>query len=230
MSKEIDRWTTNIAFRSESGAKHPPSYPNEMLVRICSSMEYSELTNSLFEKKVKVCEIGCFSGNNLRFLIEKGFDVFGVEINDDMINLGIDNLKRLGYDIPKIKKGNNLNIPFDDSEFDLFVSINVLHYCYGKDLKKSLEEYKRVTKKNGLVIIETAAPKHDAYKAAKRNNELDWTWNYGDFRDGQHFGFFDSKKHFEDILLNEFSEVEIATRHDLTEKSELEWFIGICKV
>ena len=64
-------WTKNNAFNKAKGSSFPPSYPNEMLVKFFSSKSYSNLTSPLFKDKIKVCELGCFSGNNLRFFIDK---------------------------------------------------------------------------------------------------------------------------------------------------------------
>ena len=58
-----------------------------MLVKFFSSKKYSNLTGSLFIEKIKVCELGRFSGNNLRFLIDKKYTIYGVEINSQMIEL-----------------------------------------------------------------------------------------------------------------------------------------------
>jgi SAM-dependent methyltransferase len=137
----------------------------------------------------------------------------------------------LGYPIEKVdlREGDNLNIPFENDCFDLFVSINAIHYNFGKDFERGIAEYRRVVKEGGVVIIETSAKKHDCVRAANRVNELDYIWNAGDFRDGQHFGFVDNEKQFEDILKKYFSEVEIHHRHEITPKSHLEWYIGVCR-
>jgi ubiquinone/menaquinone biosynthesis C-methylase UbiE len=232
MNNEKNRWTSDVVFEKNKGVKFPPSFPNEMLVKLCSSKSYSDLTSSLFKKSIKVCELGSFSGNNTRFFLEKGYDVHCVEINNDMINLGRDNLKRLGYPISNIffNQGDNLNIPYDENTFDLFVSINTIHYNYGLDIERAFFEYSRVVKKGGVVVIETPAQKHSAYKAANRVGMLDYIWAAGDFRDGQHFGFFESKEHFESLLKKYFSKVEIHYRYEKTQKTELEWNIAVCKV
>ena len=232
INKKINKWTYDITFRKNLGAQFPPSYPNEMLVKVCSSKAYSDQTENLFNDNVKVCELGSFSGNNARFFIDKGYEVHCVDINDDMLNLGRDNLTRLGYPISKIsfKKGDNLNIPYNDNTFDLFACIGTLHYSYGSDVEKALNEYSRVVKKDGVVIIETTAKKHSAYKTAKKVDTLDYIWGFGDFRDGQHFGFFDSEEHFRTVLKKFFSKVEIHYRYEKTEKTEQAWNIAICKV
>tara|TARA_B100000795_G_scaffold73992_2_gene52450 strand:+ start:1107 stop:1808 length:702 start_codon:yes stop_codon:yes gene_type:complete len=231
-SNEKNKWTSGNAFRRNEGTQFPPSYPNETVVKICSSKAYSDLTDTLFNNNIKVCELGSFSGNNSRFFIEKGYEVHCVEINNDMLNLGRDNLTRLGYPIHNVsfKQGDNLNIPYKDNTFDLFVSINTLHYNFGQDVEKAIKEYSRVIKKNGIAIIETVANKHIAYKSAKKKSTLDYIWGLGDFRDGEHFGFFDNKKDLKKMLKNSFSSVEIHSRLEKNQKTVLNWNIAICKV
>lgn len=232
MNNEKNRWTINNMFKKHVGVSFPPSYPNEMLVKLCSSKSYSNLTDNLFKNNIKVCGIGSFSGNNLRFFIEKGYKVHAVEINNDMLNSGKDNLIRLGYSISDISftEGDNLNIPHNDSIFDLFVSINTIHYNFGEDTEKVLSEYCRVVKKGGVIVIETPAENHEVFKAARRIGSLDYIWKYGDFRDDQNFGFFDNKEHFYEVLKKYFTNIEMHYRHEKTQKTEFEWHIAVCKV
>ena len=133
-------WKANNSFNKSLGAKFPPSYPNEMLVKICSSKKYSRLTNNLFSnKKLKVCEIGCLSGNNIRFFLDKKWKTYGVEINKDLTNLAKKNLKRFKLKANQLKIGNNENLPFKSNYFDLLVSINTIHYSSGKKLMMQLK-------------------------------------------------------------------------------------------
>jgi hypothetical protein len=64
----------------------------------------------------------------------------------------------------------------------------------------------------GIAIIETAGNKHFAVKGSKRNGKNDWQWQFGDFRKGQTFGFFDNKSSFKSKLLKYFTKVEIFER------------------
>ena len=101
------KWNLKNSFDRSMGAKHPPSYPNEMVVKLCSSKKYSDLTKNIFlKKKINVCEIGCLSGNNLRFFLDKKWNTHGVEINQKLIKLTINNLKRT----LKFKEFNSSNI------------------------------------------------------------------------------------------------------------------------
>ena len=166
----------------------------------------------------------------MRFFIESGFDIRGVEINKEMIQLGKENLTRLGYEVPETREGNNLSIPYDDNFFDMFVCINTIHYVFGLDIYKALEEYKRVVKDGGVVVVETPAEKHFAKESATRCDEFSWKWEAEGFRKGQTFGFFDSKDHFRQTLKKHFSEVEIHRRTEETELTSLDFYIGVCKV
>lgn len=145
------KYTNKNSFNRKFGTGFPPSYPNEMLVKFLSSSAYSGLDkNTLNKKEIKILEIGCSSGNNLRFFLEKKYKTYGLEINKQMVDLGKINLKRLGYRPPPIYIGDNLNIPFKDNFFDCLVSINTIHYNSGKDLFLALSEFVRVLKKNWL--------------------------------------------------------------------------------
>ena len=74
-------------------SKNPPSYPNEMMVKIFSSKHYSNIKIKSSSKN-KILEVGSFSGNNLRYFIENNYKTYGMEINQQLVNLGIENLKR----------------------------------------------------------------------------------------------------------------------------------------
>ena len=224
----MNEWNQNIILRKNMGSTMPPSYPNEMLVKLISSKKYSNLTLHLFNKKLIVCELGCFSGNNLRFFLDRNDDIHGVELNNEMIDLCKKNLTRMGYKIPELKIGNNLNIPHEDNYFDLFYTINTLHYSYGDDILKSLKEYSRILKKGGCAVIETVSPNHYPVKNSLNLGNLKRKWNFGGFRNNQLMGIFDNEKHFKLTLEKVFKKVEVHKRIEITQNTKSEWFIGVC--
>jgi SAM-dependent methyltransferase len=224
----MNEWSKEIVIRKNMGTKLPPSYPNEMLVKLMSSKKYSNITHKLFDQKLMVCELGCFSGNNLRFFLDKNDHVHGVELNTEMINLCKENLVRMGYEVPDLKIGSNLNIPYENDYFDLFYTINTLHYSYGEDTLKAIEEYARVVKEGGCVVIETVTPEHYPVKDSIRHEVLKREWNFGGFRDGSFLGVFDNNQHFKETLQLYFDKVEVHSRSEITENTKSEWFIGVC--
>ncbi len=227
---KLVKYTLKNAYNKKYHTKSPPSYPNEMMVKILSSSYYSSLVSKNFlQKKIRVLEVGSSSGNNLRFFLDKKYKTHGIEINSDMINFGKNNLKRLGYKLPDIKKGHNLSIPYPDNYFDCLVSINTLHYDSGTNVDKALKEYKRVLKKKAILYIETSGPKHFSRKMSVKLSPLEWRWKSKDFRNNFIFGFFSSKKQFKQSLEKNFSAVEVFERSEYS-KRDLHFYVGLCKV
>tara|TARA_B100001057_G_scaffold467512_2_gene525732 strand:- start:118 stop:813 length:696 start_codon:yes stop_codon:yes gene_type:complete len=229
---KLVKYSRNNAFNKNYNTKSPPSYPNEMMVKLLSSNIYSNLIKKFYflkNRKKKILEVGSSSGNNLRFFIDKKLDCFGIEINKDMVNLGKDNLKRLGYKIPEIKIGHNTKIPYPDNFFDCLISINTIHYSSGKDIDLALKEYKRVLKKGSIVYIETSGPKHFNRDSSLKISSLKWKSKLKDFRKNFIFGFFSSKKHFKETLKKNFSKVEIFERSEYS-NLDLHFYIGVCVV
>ena len=153
-----------------------------------------------------------------------------VEINKDLTNLAKKNLKRFKLKANQLKIGNNENLPFKNNYFDLLVSINTIHYSSGKKIDDAIKEYSRVLKKNGLVIIETPSPKHDAVMNSKKKKKDNlWIWKWGGFRDNQVVGFFDNKIKLKKKLKKFFSKVQINERSEVYDDIKLYWYFAVCK-
>jgi SAM-dependent methyltransferase len=206
-------------------SKYPPSYPNEMMVKIFSSNYYSKINIKPFHRN-RILEIGSFSGNNLRYFIENGFQSYGVEINQQLVDLGVKNLKRLKIKPPLIKIGTNTQIPFKKNFFDTLVSVNTIHYNSGNDIHRALCEYRRVLKKDGVLYLETAGKKH--FARGKRVGILSYKTKLKDFRKNHIFGYFDNKLHLKKILKSYFDNVEIFEKFEKTNVN-LHFYIAVCK-
>lgn len=218
--KKLKKWTKNtkdVFFKKKMGTSYPPSYPNEMLVKFSSSKYYSNLNSIFFEKKkLDICEVGFFAGNNLRFFYDIGHNIHGVDVTKSIINVCKKNLLRLGYNAKnfKLKVGHNFLIPFK-KKFDLIYSINTLHYCVEKDVERAIKYQKNKLTKRGILVVETVAPGHEVFGYSKKIKKLKYIFkNNEDFRNRQHFGFFDNKKHAYKVFNKFFKKVEIFTRRE----------------
>ena len=221
-------WNLVNSFDRNAGSVFPPSWPNEMLVKVMSSLNYSDIVAD--RKNIsKVLEVGIFSGNNSRFLIENNYQLKGSEINDEMIELCTSNLNRLNYKTPEVRVGNNTSLDFDSNEFDMLISINTIHYSPMDESAKAIEEFSRVIRTGGWAIIETPASRHFAVEQSFRHGELNWEWKAGGFRQGERFGFFDSKDHFKNALSGEFSKVNICHRTVEYGNVTLDFWMAICR-
>jgi len=139
------------------GFKYNPKYWTQVVKDI---YEYYSLKSG-----DKILDIGCGKGFMLfDFLkLNSKLDVYGIDISEYAIENSIEDLRG------KLKVGNALSLPYMDNYFDLVISINTLHNLEGKDIIKSFEELKRVTKKNSYIIL-------DAYSNEKEKEELK-NWN-----------------------------------------------------
>jgi SAM-dependent methyltransferase len=219
-------------YNKKFGVTNPPSYPNEMLVKICSSKKYSNLTNNIFSKKLKICEIGCLTGNNLRFFLDKNHEVHGVEINKYLIKLCKENIKKFKLkNKPKIHLGNNLNIPINDCSLDLLIAINTIHYSFGDESNLALENYSRVLKRKGIAIIETPAPNHILFKKSDKIKDLKYRFKLpsNDHRNGIYVGLFNDAKHFKKKLKKYFKKVEINRRTENYKNLTLDFYVAVCQ-
>ena len=99
-----------------------------------------------YDKNAKILEIGCASGSLLKLLEIKGFkNIYGIDISEEAIKL----CKKKG--IRNCYVMDAVNMKFKDEEFDLIIAADVLEHI--KDHSIALNEWKRVLKKNGKMIV-----------------------------------------------------------------------------
>ena len=94
--------------------------------------------------KEKIIDIGCGHGSVSYELIKKGFEVYGLEINDE----ALENLKSKGFKI--IKKDITQPLEIND-RFDVVLLLDVLEHVF--DPFGLLAEAKKITSKDGYIII-----------------------------------------------------------------------------
>lgn len=107
---------------------------------------------------LKILEVGCGYGRNLEALSGiKGSDFFGCDISAEDLAAAEKRAKELWRPNIRLSLQPDKNkLPYADSEFDLVVLWQVLEHVPTQAEKKSLlSEVSRVTKNNGLVLIET---------------------------------------------------------------------------
>ncbi len=92
----------------------------------------------------KILDIGCGTG-----LLLKKLQNFGKTQGMDCAQPALDYCKKRGLE--NVKKGDILDIPFDDNQFDIVLALDVLEHV--KNDSKALKEINRVLKKNGIALI-----------------------------------------------------------------------------
>lgn len=112
-----------------------------------------------------VLDVGCGKGFMIRDLAEliPGITLKGIDISEYAIENAIEVMK------PYIQVANAKELPFDDSSFDVVISINTVHNLEEDECGKALQEIERVSRGKSFITV-------DAY----RNNEekeLMYSWN-----------------------------------------------------
>jgi len=97
----------------------------------------------------KVLEVGCAKGFLLNDLLNNipELVVRGIDISDYAVKNSMESVRNL------VSVGDAKDLPFEDNEFDLVLSINTLSELEEWDCRKALKEIQRVTKKDSFVTL-----------------------------------------------------------------------------
>ena len=181
------------------------------------------------ESDWRVLDVGCGFANNLVPFADLGCECHGVDLHPQIAQRAKAVMDERGYDA-QFDVGTNRSLPFADAHFDLLLSINTLHY-EGSDqnIGLALKEFRRVLKPGGGAYISTVGPQHEiCRRAAVLGNHRYRVQNY-DFRDGQQFFFFDSKRYLQHYCEREFDNVETAQVTENLFKLPLDFLIALCR-
>lgn len=102
----------------------------------------------LLSPKAKILDVGCGPGQFTKHMLEKGFDVTGVDYSEEMLNQA----RKMVPD-GKFKFMDMRHLEFDDASFDgLLVSYSLIHIP-SSEIPETLKGFKRVLKSGGYMEI-----------------------------------------------------------------------------
>jgi ubiquinone/menaquinone biosynthesis C-methylase UbiE len=106
------------------------------------------LQSQKIPKNARILEVGCGSGRFLEFLEWNGYTkLYGIDTSSNMISITSQKTNNV-----RLQVGNAYKIPFETGKFDFVFSVHVLMHI--DNPKKMLNEMKRVTKKDGYLMID----------------------------------------------------------------------------
>ena len=128
-------------------------YPSEEIISFMMR-NYGELKN---KSSIKVLDMGCGWGNNLKFLKDQGFSGTGIDIS----KTAIQNCISLGYDAKVCDFGK---LTFHNNSFDVVFDRQAIQHNSIKNIKKTIQEVERVLKKDGsFYSIMVSEANYDIY-------------------------------------------------------------------
>lgn len=107
--------------------------------------------------QIKMLEIGCGRAEFLRYALEKGVNIVGIDRN---LFQGLE-------DLPITKSDIAVQIPFDDKAFDLLYSCGVFDRIHGTNQDRAFQEIQRVMKAGALFAIQDSNQPN--FEIAKRH-------------------------------------------------------------
>jgi ubiquinone/menaquinone biosynthesis C-methylase UbiE len=134
-------------------------YPSKKIFSKKDLLKNSKWVSSLtgfssdsFPAGSRVLEAGCGTGEfSCGFGLSESVFVTGVDLSGVSLEIAQRNAKRFGLKNVSFMKGDVLNLPFKDGEFDFVFSLGCIHHT--QNPRGAFAELCRVVKRNGFVVV-----------------------------------------------------------------------------
>jgi len=130
-------------------------YPSEGCVKFSSRYLKRRVGIDVYDAKRstgRILDAGCGIGRHVMFFAEQGFDVCGVDISKDGLEIANAWLAKKGLKAD-LRVGDIGKLPFDDGYFDVAISYGVLDHVPFSEAKSAINEIKRVLTPDGYLYI-----------------------------------------------------------------------------
>ncbi len=103
----------------------------------------------------KIIDLGCGTAlQEAQFVMSEGFEYFGVDISEKMLDMGRENLmSKLGMTGKNLHRMDMRQLEFADETFDGFISVTSFMHLPRNTLSVALKEASRVLKNGGRGLI-----------------------------------------------------------------------------
>ncbi len=158
----------------------------------------------LLNAKTQILDLGCGTGNDTLYLMEKGFDVMACDYSQvalDILKNNIPNVKTKNVDVTK-------KLPFPDNSFNVVVADLVLHFFNDKTTPRIMKEIRRILSESGVLLARVNSLADTNYEGGKGKQIEDNFY----FVDGHYKMFFsmeDVQKYFSIIGQPEAKQAEM---------------------
>jgi cyclopropane fatty-acyl-phospholipid synthase-like methyltransferase len=117
------------------------------------SISYLRRLTKYLKPGAKILDLGCGAGLPVdKFLIDKGFDVIGVDISEEQIRLAKENVPLGKFEVKDIKK-----LKFKEYEVDVVVSFYTIFHIKRKRHKLLFKKIASFLPKGGMLLVSMGA-------------------------------------------------------------------------
>jgi ubiquinone/menaquinone biosynthesis C-methylase UbiE len=152
---------------------HSQRYPWDAVV----SFVFRNYPKYKSRQEVKILEVGCGSGGNLWFAAREGFSVSGIDASPSAIAYAQNRFTEDDL-IGDFQIGSFIELPFEDSFFDLVIDRAAITCCGFSVAKQAISEIRRVLQIEGKFFFNPYSDRHSSYVSGingKDNLTLDIT-------------------------------------------------------
>jgi SAM-dependent methyltransferase len=97
---------------------------------------------------LRILDVGCGRGDTVFWLLERGWDAWGIDVNSRYLDIGRDYLERTGRDPGRLRLLDGGSYPLSSNWFDVVISDQVLEHV--ADLDHLASEVGRVSRDTAL--------------------------------------------------------------------------------
>jgi len=140
-------------------------YPNEGVVRFAARYLKRRAGIDVWDVKRKVGRIldaGCGNGRHVVFFSQQGFDVYGIDISQEAVEIAKAWLDKEGLKA-HLQVRNMERLPFENEYFDVVISCEVLDHIPFLKAKKVLQEIVRASAKGAYIYITLRSTEDSEY-------------------------------------------------------------------
>jgi ubiquinone/menaquinone biosynthesis C-methylase UbiE len=150
-----------------------------------TAKEYDKNTNNFIQENYKkkflskiksgglILDIGCGAGRDAKYFTEKGYEVIGIDMSSELLNIA-----KLNAPKAKFKLMNMKNIEFDSNTFDgIWANASLVHLPQ-EYLVKVLSSIYKILKPNGYFYVSVKQGEGEMLSSDSRYKGVEKFWSY----------------------------------------------------
>lgn len=143
-----------------SGVPEAPSFELQALFGAVDIYLFDQLARGAFDDRRRVLDVGCGSGRNLPYFLQRGFEVFAIDTDPQAVAAVRRLVSARAPRLPaaNVQQGSAECLPWPDRSFDAVVASAVLHFSEDEaQFGRMLTEMWRVLAPRGLFFARLAS-------------------------------------------------------------------------